>query len=261
MTCTGCVSLSQSTVGLVEETILYQPSNELDYARVPSELEYEEVEIQTADGVQIEGWYCPVENPRAVVLFAHGNAGNLAHRSDLLLTWTKRLQVSVLAFDYRGYGNSEGTPSEAGLVADARAARAWLAKREGIDEQQVVLYGRSLGGAVMVQVAAEDGARGLILESTFDSLSELADSKFPMLGVGQSLSNQYPSAELIGNYRGPLLMAHGTDDNTIPIEHGRKLFAAANQPKQFIKINEADHNWFPEFSYLLTVSRFLDELP
>ena len=257
----GCASLSQRAIGPLENRLLYQPSREVDYARVPEQLKYEEVQIPTPDGLTLSGWYCPVENPRAVVLFSHGNAGNVSHRSEMLTVWTQRLNVTVLAYDYRGYGNSQGTPSEAGLVADARAARAWLAERAGVVQQDIVLCGRSLGGAVTVQVAAADGARGVILESTFDSLSEVADSKFPYTQVGSVLNNEYPSAQLIGNYHGPLLMAHGTDDVTIPIEHGRKLYQAANQPKEFFEMPDTTHNWFPSYSYLATVSRFIDKLP
>ncbi|WP_252855973.1 alpha/beta hydrolase [Aeoliella straminimaris] len=257
---TGCVAIPASVVTGLEQHVLYQPTRELDYTRVPPGLEYQDVEIHTAGSPTIHGWYCPVENPRAVVLFAHGNAGNVSHRAHLLQTWTRQLQVSMLVFDYRGYGRSEGTPSEAGLVDDARRARDWLAQQTGTAPEDIVLYGRSLGGAVMVELAANDGARGLILESTFTSLPELADWKLPHSGVGGKLDTQFPSIERLPNFHGPVLIAHGSDDVVIPQSHGRALFEAANQPKQFVPIKGAKHDWAPPFDYLLTVSRFIDRL-
>ncbi|WP_425398386.1 alpha/beta hydrolase [Aeoliella sp.] len=258
---TGCVAIPTSVVNGLEQKVIYQPRKELDYTRVPEGLEYQDVEIRSPGAPTLHGWYCPVENPRAVVLFAHGNAGNVSHRARMLRVWTKQLQVSMLVFDYQGYGQSEGSPSEVGLVEDARRARDWLAEHAGVAPTDVVLYGRSLGGAVMVQLAADDGARGLILESTFTSLPQLADWKLPHSGIGGKLETQFPSLERLPEYQGPVLIAHGSDDNVIPQSHGQALFEAANQPKQFVPIDGAGHNWVPPYDYMLTVHRFIDHLP
>lgn len=257
----GCTTLPRAMVARLENNLLYQPSSQLDYDRAPADLDYEEVWITPKSGPAIHAWYCPAEQPRAIVLFAHGNAGNLADRAQLVHTWVNHLGVTVLAFDYRGYGKSEGHPSEKGLVDDARAAREWLARRAGVSEKDVVLLGRSLGGAVMVELAASDGARGLVVESSFTSLPELARWKLPLNGVDRLLTTQFLSVQRIPEYQGPVLIAHGAEDMVVPSEHGRKLFEAANDPKQLVIMPEAKHNWHPPPDYLMTLSRFIDGLP
>lgn len=257
----GCIGPTNGLLSVAEHRIVYQPSQEFDLARIPDDLQYEDAWINTPDGVTLHGWYCPVDNPRAIVLFAHGNAGNISHRAELIRTWTKQLRVSMLAFDYRGYGQSTGHASEPGFAIDVRAARRWLAERENLNEQQIVLYGRSLGGAVIVELAAADGARGMILESTFTSLSDLAELKLPLPGLSDRLTNEYASVDRIPLFNGPLLIAHGKNDMVVPIAHGRELFDAATHPKQFVAIPDAKHNWRPPHDYLLTVTRFIDRLP
>ena len=153
-----------------------------------------------------------------------------------------RVGVSVMVFDYRGYGRSEGQPTEAGVLADARAARAWLAKREGIAEKQIVLLGRSMGGGVAVDLAAADGARALVLESTFTSMPDVAQTKFPLLPMHWLMETKFDSAAKISKYHGPLLQSHGTADRLIPCNIGRRLFDVANEPKQFVPIPGGDHN-------------------
>src|SRR5439155_17149604 len=126
--------------------------------------QFEDAWFEADDGTRLHGWFAEAKNPRAVVLHTHGNAGNVTHRAPLLELFRERLRASILVFDYRGYGRSEGTPDEKGILADARAARRWLAKRAGVAESDVVLHGTSLGGGVAVDLAARDGARGLVLE-------------------------------------------------------------------------------------------------
>jgi fermentation-respiration switch protein FrsA (DUF1100 family) len=145
-------------------------------------------------------------------------------------------------FDYRGYGRSAGSPSEAGVLADARAARDWLAKRAQIEPQQVVLMGESLGGAVAVDLAAADGARALILENSFNSLPDVAAYHFPWLPVRWLMRTRFDSASKIGRYHGPLLQSHGQPDHVVPYAFGVKLFEAANEPKRFITYPGFDHN-------------------
>jgi fermentation-respiration switch protein FrsA (DUF1100 family) len=163
-----------------------------------------------------------------------------------------------LLFDYRGYGRSSGKPSEAGILDDARAARLWLANRAGMPEGQIVLVGHSLGGGVAVDLAAKDGARGLILESTFTSLPDAAESHVP---VRELMSMQFDSLAKIPSYRGPLLQMHGDADRVVPFALGRKLFAAANEPKKFVAIAGGDHSDPPPLEYEQALDRFLDSLP
>lgn len=214
----------------------------------------------TPDGTNLHGWYCAVEEPRAVVLFAHGNAGHLAHRAWLMRFLTEQMRVSVMIFDYRGYGRSDGIPTVAGVLEDARAARTHLAEKSGVEESDIVLMGRSLGGAVMVQLAADAPPRGLILESTFSSLRDVAEVLAPSLAwiVPQA---KLDSAARIGSYGGPLLQSHGDADQTIPFASGRKLFDAATGAKEFVIIPGGDHNDGQGVPYYERLSAFLDGLP
>ena len=194
--------------------------------------EFEEPGSIPPIGTRLHGWYVPHEHPRAVILLAHGNAGNVTHRADLLRDLHDQMRTSVLCFDYRGYGRSEGTPDEQGVLADARAARAWLAARAGIPERQIVMMGESLGGGVAVDLAAADGARGLVLKSTFSSIRDVAAADFPCSPVRPLVQIRFDSAAKIPNYHGPLLQFHGDNDHTIPLASARRLFAAANEPKR-----------------------------
>src|SRR5262249_48171877 len=144
----------------------------------PGGADFEDGWFSADDGTRLNGWYLPHAKPAAAVLIAHGNAGNLTGYAEMLHRLPDRPQVSVMLFDYRGYGKSDGEPDEAGIIADARGARRWLAKREKIAEGDVVLLGESLGGGVMVDLAAEDGARGLVLAGTFTSLPDVAAHHF-----------------------------------------------------------------------------------
>ncbi len=225
-----------------ENSLIFFPSVYPDGFWNPPGLEFEDARFESADGTKLHGWYVAHEEPRAVVLFAHGNAGNLSHRAQVVGEMVHRLGVSVMIFDYQGYGRSEGKPSEAGVLADARAARAWLARRAGVDESQIVLFGESIGGAVMVDLAGRDGARGLVLENTFSSLPEVASFHYRWLPAKLLMRTRLDSATKIGNYHGPLLQFHGDADTIVPTDLGRKLFAAANEPKQLVVIPGGDHN-------------------
>jgi len=256
----GCLSSNNGLrIVPLDSLLVYQPAGPHPEDWHPPGLDYEDVYFETADGVRLHGWYCPVEEPRAVVLFAHGNAANITYRYPDLIRFTKDMHVSVFAFDYRGYGRSEGAPSEKGLLADARAARRWLAQRANIEEQEIVLFGRSLGGGVVVDLAARDGARALILESTFTSLPAVANDLLP-LWPGLLMFNRFDSIKKIADYHGPLLIAHGTADPLIPFKHSQQLFAKANEPKQHIPITGVGHNWSPPRGYLEKLDAFFASL-
>ncbi len=243
-----------------EESLLFFPAKYPDGNWNPPGLGFEDARFQAADGTQLHGWFVPHEKPRAIVLFAHGNAGNIAWREDYLLE-LHRLGMAVLAFDYRGYGRSEGTPNEQGIIADGRAARTWLAKRAGVPESEIVLLGESLGGGVAVQLASEAPARGLVLDNTFSSVPEVAAFHYPWLPVKQMMRTRLDSAAVVGKYHGPLLQIHGDADTIVPIKFGRRLFDAANEPKQFIVIPGGDHNDPRTPRFFEAVDRFLDTLP
>jgi hypothetical protein len=246
-------------VEALEKSLVFVPSPYPNGNWNPAGLAFEDAWFQSADGTQLHGWYVPHDNPRAVILFCHGNAGNVTHRAGTLRALHDWVGASVLVFDYRGYGKSKGTPSEQGVLADARAARAWLARRAGIDEKQIVLLGRSLGGGVAVDLAAADGARALILESTFTSLPDVAKASYPLLPARLLMRTRLDSASKIGNYRGPLLQSHGDADKLVPYKLGRRLHDAANEPKKFLTFLRAGHNDPPPREYYDILGDFLDE--
>ena len=244
----------------LEKSLVFAPSRYPIGDWQPAGLTFEDARFAAADGTRLHGWYVPHAQPRAVVLFCHGNGGNVALWADVLRILHDRMGVSALGFDYRGYGRSEGVPSEPGVLADGRAARAWLAQRAGVAENQIVVMGRSLGGAVAVDLAT-DGARGLVLESTFTSMPEVGHATLPWLPVRTLMRTQLNSLAKIGRYHGPLLQSHGTADRLIPFAMGRQLFAAANGPKQFIAIPGGDHNDPQTEEYYAALFDFLGRMP
>jgi uncharacterized protein len=244
---------------LFEESLIFMPSKYPEGMWNPPGLAVEDAWFE-ADGLKLYGWYVDVPRPRAVVLIAHGNAGNVTHRYDFLRVF-KALGASVMVFDYRGYGRSEGSPSEAGVLADARAARSWLAKRTEMAENEIVLCGESLGGGVQVDLAAKDGARGLILISTFDSLAGVAAYHYPWVPVRLLMRTRLDSLSKIAGYHGPLLQIHGQQDTIVPLALAQRLFDAAGEPKEWVVIERGDHNDPLNRTAIEAIDRFLGRLP
>jgi len=210
-------------------------------------LAYEPVTIETADGVSLSGWYVPADAGRGVVVFFHGNAGNISHRLESLQIFNA-LGLDTLIFDYRGYGGSEGAPSEAGLKRDAVAAWRYLTNERGIAPDRIVLFGRSLGAAVAAGLAADierDGrAAGLIVESGFVSVPDLGARLYPWLPVRQLSRFRFPTAEYLGTVSMPVLVIHSRDDEIIPFAQGEALFQAAGGPKRFLEIRGGHNDGF-----------------
>jgi uncharacterized protein len=227
----------------------------------PTDLPHEDAVFKAADGTRLHGWFASPPHPREVVLFCHGNAGNVTSCDWALDFYRARLNCAILVFDYRGFGKSEGVPSETGLLQDARAARQWLAQRAGVEESAIVLVGRSLGGGVAVDLAAKDSARGLVLENTFASIREVVDTHVAPLPVGWLLDMKFDSINLIGKYHGPLLQTHGDADKLVPFEQATRLFEAANRPKVFVKAPGGGHNDLPTAQYVQQLDQFLTQLP
>lgn len=246
---------------IFEESLIFFPSRYPEGDWRPQGLPLEDAWFEAADGTRLHGWYVACEEPRAVVLFCHGNAGNVTHRLEMMRVLHDYVGVSVLVFDYRGYGRSQGKPDEPGVLADARAARAWLAKRAGIAEREVVMMGRSLGGAVAVDLAARDGARALVLESTLTSIPDLGAYHYPWLPVRWLARTRLDALAKIPDYHGPLLQSHGNADRIVPYRFGQRLFEAANEPKTFVTIPNRDHNDPQNQEYYQALIAFLDELP
>ncbi|MEQ8209601.1 MAG: alpha/beta hydrolase [Lacipirellulaceae bacterium] len=228
----------------------------------PEGLAFEDVFFDADDGTKLHGWYVPHDSPRAYVLYCHGNGEDVPRLANRLKVLHDRIGVAVFAWDYRGYGRSVGTPHEENVVADARTAQLWLAERAGIDPAEVVLIGRSLGGAATIAVAAEHPVRGLVLDRTFAKLTDAAAVHYPFIPVRWIMRNKFDSLERITKYEGPLLQTHGTADEVIPFAHAEKLFsAAASERKRFMRVEGANHNGpLPEECYM-ALDEFLDALP
>jgi hypothetical protein len=228
----------------------------------PAGLRFEEVWFESQDGTKLCGWYFEHAQARAQVVYYHGNGENLAHMGEYMASLRDEFQVSILAFDYRGYGKSEGKPHEAGILADGHAAQQWLAQRAGVPVDRLVLWGRSIGGAVAVDGAATHGARGLILERTFTSLPDVAAIHYPFLPVRRLMRNRYDSLARIPRYDGPLLQSHGTADEVIPLVWGQRLFEAApSEDKQFVAMEQVTHNGPNTREYYTELDRFLERIP
>ncbi len=200
---------------------------------------HEDVFFETADGKKLHGWFVPAETSGApVVLFLHGNAGNIGHR------WEKirilhDLGVSVFIFDYRGYGQSEGEPSEAGIYKDTDAACAYLAKR-GLAPEKVIVYGESIGGAFAIDLAARTSVQALVVEDTFTSVRAMVRRTMPLIPTFV-LATQLDSLSKISKVNAPKLIVHSADDEMVPFEMGRALFDAAAEPKKFVRLR-GGHN-------------------
>lgn len=203
----------------------------------------EEVTFRTEDGLMLAGWFVPAETRPApfTILVFNGNAGNRSFRAPLALALAKA-GLSVLLFDYRGYGGNAGRPSEAGLAADARGAQTYLERRRDVDPRRIVYLGESLGSGVAVALALDRPPAALILRSPYTSMTELGQYHYPFLPVRLLLSDRYPSIERIGQIRCPLLVIAGDRDSIVPPKQSLGLFDAAPKPKRLVMVPGADHN-------------------
>ena len=206
-------------------------------------LPYEDIRLQTSDGISLHGWYIPAAQPRGTVLFLHGNAGNISHRLDSIEMF-HRLGYSTLIFDYRGYGNSGGAPTEQGTYRDAEAAWRYLTEQRHIPSCRIVLFGESLGGAVGAWLAARQKPAALVIASGFTSVPDLAQHIYPYLPVRWLARIRYDTRDNLRSVAAPVLIAHSPEDEIIPFEHGRALYAAANLPKQFLELAGGHNNGF-----------------
>ncbi|MCP5102628.1 MAG: alpha/beta hydrolase [bacterium] len=249
-----------------QEKMLYFPMK--GFSQYPSEigLPYREVTLKTADGVDIHGWLVGdrEKGERDVVLFCHGNAGNISHRLDSLAVFD-RLGLNVFIFDYRGYGRSRGKPSEEGTYRDVEAAWRFLTEEEKISPERVILFGRSLGGGVAAYLAAGAGgkAKALILESTFTSIPDLAAKMYPIFPVRLLSRVDYNTLGRLAGIHMPVLVVHSPGDEIIPFSHGKALFEAANESRQFLKIS-GSHNegvWQSQRTYFAGLYKFLHIKP
>lgn len=223
----------------LEHHFIYYPSNRLVGTPKDAGLDYAEARFGAAG--RLHGWFLPGRGPETI-LWLHGNAGNISHRLPWLALFRRNLAAHILIFDYAGYGLSRGAPSEASTYRDARDALAYLRTRRDVDPDRIVYLGKSLGGAVAVQLASEAPPYGLVVQSSFTSVPELARWHYPLLPAAWLLRTRYASIEKIGRVRAPALFVHGAADDVVPLEHTRRLYAAANEPKALLVVEGAGHN-------------------
>lgn len=216
------------------------PSRELTATPLDIGLEYENVTFTAEDGVRLHGWWIPHPHPRAALLHLHGNAGNVSHRLELIRIFHD-LGLAVMIFDYRGYGRSQGKPSEEGTQRDGLAAWRHLTETKNIAAEQIVLHGQSLGAALAAWLAAHERPGALILESAFTSVPELAAELYPWLPARRLARFRYATREYLGMVRSPVLVIHSLEDEIIPYAHGQRLYDAAAGPKAFLTLS-GDHN-------------------
>ena len=239
------VSLVVRYMLILDRTMIYFPQREIEATPDSVGLEYDDVYLTTSDGTRIHGWHVPGRS-NVTLLWFHGNSGNISHRLDNIHILNQRLGVGVFIIDYRGYGLSEGKPSEKGLYMDAEAALDYLKADLGLDpERDVVLMGRSLGAGVAVEMATRHRVRGVMLESGFTSIREMAEasgSKLPIALVLLVFEARYDSISKIGRVESPVMVLHGDRDDTVPYWMAERLYAAANEPKTLYPIRGASHN-------------------
>ncbi|MBL9080498.1 MAG: alpha/beta hydrolase [Planctomycetales bacterium] len=245
----------------VENRLIFAPTRNPRGTWNPPTSQGESVSFAASDGTKLTGWYLPHRQPSAVVLFACGNGGNVSYWADYFRTLQLQTRAAIFGFNYRGYGTSEGSPSEKGVLDDARSARRWLATREQVPEDQIVLIGRSLGGGVVVDLA-QDGCRALVVESSFTSLPDVAARIYPFLPVRYVMRTRFDSLRKISAYDGPLFVSHGDADDLIPITMGRALYdTAPGNLKRFFTVEAGGHNDPQPPEYFRELAEFLEQLP
>ena len=227
----------------MQPTFLYSPVQEI--SNTPDELgmDFEDVFFKTDDGLRLNGWYIPAENSQLTVLFCHGNGGNIMHRLDSMNIFYN-LGLSCFIFDYRGYGNSEGKTSEEGTYLDVMAAYKWLTEEKKISPDDIIIFGRSLGGSIAAQLAAKVQARALIIESAFTSYVDIGRKFYPYMPVRWFASFSYRTIDYIKDVRCPVMVIHSRNDEIVPFEFGLELYEVANEPKEFIEISGSHNDGF-----------------
>jgi alpha-beta hydrolase superfamily lysophospholipase len=241
---------------------VYMPSKEMRTNPAELGLTYEDVYFQTSDGVKLNGWYIPAQNARLTVLFCHGNGGNISRYLETA-KFLKNWGANVLLFDYRGYGRSEGTPTEEGTYRDARAAWDWLIDKKQIEPNTIVIFGRSLGGSIATELATHVQPAGLWIESTFTSCVDVGAARYPRWIVKiVCRSYKYPTLENIRKVHCPVLVVHSPEDKLVPYKLGQELFAAANEPKTFVEISGSHWSGFRTSGekYTAPIAKWLNSL-
>jgi len=250
----GLYALFMLLAFIGQEVIIYFPDRQVTATPAAVGLEYEEEWLTASDGERLQAWFIPGGQEAPVVLFCHGNASNISDASHLeIMRILHSLGLSVCIFDYRGFGASTGSPSEQGTALDARAAWRHLVEGRGYRSEEVILWGRSLGGGIASNLARQVGrCRALVLESTFTSIPDMARRLFPFLPLRWGIKHRYPVMEHVQEVECPVLVMHSRQDETVPYGFGRRVFEAAPEPKRFVELR-GGHAW----GFLVSKERYI----
>jgi pimeloyl-ACP methyl ester carboxylesterase len=250
-------------IGYYEPRLIYFPDRDLERTPASVGLRFEEVDLGTADGERIYGWFLPAATTPApvTILLLHGNGGNISHRLDKLAV-LHTLGADVLIVDYRGYGRSSGSPDEKGTYRDADAAYEYLASTRHVDPRRVVVCGESLGAAVAVDLAARRPVGGLVMESAFSSAVDVGQEMFRYLPVRLLARNRYESVAKIGAVQAPILILHSRDDEYFGWQHPQRLYGAAHEPKRLVELRGGHNDAFlvSRQVYTAALSAFLQQV-
>ena len=223
-------------------------------------IDYQDVSIETTDGVTLHGWFITGRSSQ-VLLFFHGNAGNISHRLDSIVQF-QDLGLSVFIIDYRGYGQSEGRTTEEGIYRDADAAWRYLIESRGVAANDIVIFGRSLGASVASRLAIQHQPLALILESSFTSVPDIAKDLYPWLPVRWLSRLSHATRDHVRDVHCPVLVVHSRDDEIIPFHHSETIFASANEPRTLLAIRGTHNDAFlrDERNYIEGLRAFLSGL-
>jgi len=238
--------------------LIFFPHNEIKATPALISLQYDDIFLTTTDGEVLNAWWIPHPEARATILFLHGNAGNISHRLDSINIF-HQLGLSVLLIDYRGYGKSTGKPSEEGTYLDAESAWHYLTNEKNIESNNIIIFGRSLGGAVASWLAEKHSPAGLIVESSFTSIADMGKHYYPYLPTSLLARIKYASINRIANIKSPTLFIHSKHDEIIPYEYGKQLFTEAlketTTAKSFLDTTGGHNDGF-----LLSGKQYIDGL-
>jgi fermentation-respiration switch protein FrsA (DUF1100 family) len=245
---------------LLERSLVFHPSTAAASWEAPIAPGTQDVEVAIDGGCPIHMWWLPPADPAAgAFLVAHGNGGNLSHRGQLAADLRQATGAGVLLFDYPGYGRCGGKPTEAGCYAAAEAAYRWLTESAKVPPNRIVLFGESLGGGPAVELATRHDHRALVLVFTFTSLPAAAKCHYPWLPTHTFMRSRFDNLAKIGRCRRPVFIAHGTEDRVVPFSHGEALFAAANEPKELLRLDGFGHDLLLGDRLCAPLARFLAE--
>ncbi len=253
-------SIALGLLLMFENKLIYHPSSDREYWQPPPGLKYEDVHFHSSSGDTVHAWWCPQSEATWTILFSHGNAGNLSGHAWIIPALSKHVKANVLIYDYPGYGKSSGKPSEPGCCSAADAAYGWLVSTKKIPDQQIILMGQSLGGALACDLAVKYPHRAIVLLSPFTSIRDIGQELFPIFPVRWLVRHQYDNVSKLKDYHKPLFIGHGDRDEVIPFHHGERLFAVAGSPdKAFHRIPNGTHNSL-DSGFFAAMKSFLDKL-